>query len=131
MLVRRPFMHIEAHLGEDDVDRWGLEPRHLREVDASEPVQMGAEIKSRFVALGLPMGGRRWGERVLVGIDLGIQGSEDAFDFLIAGRNLLLGKIIECKGLGEREDMLRSIIPLERFDNAVRTGFDTRVSILC
>src|SRR5215831_11017524 len=24
MLVRWPFMHIEAHLGEDDVDRWGL-----------------------------------------------------------------------------------------------------------
>ena len=61
MLVRRPFMHIEAHRGEDDVDRWGLEPRHLREVDTGAPVQMGAEIKSWFVALGLPMGGRRWG----------------------------------------------------------------------
>ena len=24
MLVGRPFMHIEAHLCEDDVDRWGL-----------------------------------------------------------------------------------------------------------
>ena len=24
MFVCRPFMHIEAHLGEDDMDRWGL-----------------------------------------------------------------------------------------------------------
>jgi len=24
MLVCRPFMHIEAHLSEDDMDRWGL-----------------------------------------------------------------------------------------------------------
>ena len=54
-------MPIEVHLGDDDVDRWGLEPRHLREVDASDPVEMGAEIKGRFIALGLPMGGRRWG----------------------------------------------------------------------
>ena len=45
-------MPIEAHLSEDDVDRGGLEPRHLGEVDTSDPVQMGAEIKSRCVALG-------------------------------------------------------------------------------
>jgi hypothetical protein len=54
-------MHIEAHLGEDEVDRWGLEPRPLCEVDTGDPGQMGAEIKSRFVALGVPMSGRRWG----------------------------------------------------------------------
>ena len=61
MLVSRPFMHIEAHLGEDDVDRWGLEPGHLREVDAGDPVEMGPQIKGGFVALGAPMRGRRWG----------------------------------------------------------------------
>jgi hypothetical protein len=63
-------------------------------------------------------------------INQGRKGAEDTFDFLIAGRNLLLGKIIERQGLGEREDMFRSIIPLERFDNGVRTGFDAIVSIL-
>src|SRR6267142_2660281 len=26
MFVGRPFMHIEAHLSEDDMDRWGLSP---------------------------------------------------------------------------------------------------------
>jgi hypothetical protein len=31
MLVGRPLMPIEAHLGEDAMDRWGLEPRHWRE----------------------------------------------------------------------------------------------------
>ena len=61
MFVCRPCMPIEAHLGEDDMDRWGLEPRHLREVDAGEPVEMGPKIKGGFVSVGAPMGGRRWG----------------------------------------------------------------------
>jgi hypothetical protein len=43
------------------MDRWGLEPRHVREVDTGDPGQMGAEIQSRFVALGWPMGGCWWG----------------------------------------------------------------------
>jgi hypothetical protein len=51
MLVGRPLMPIEAHLGEDDMDRWGLEPRHWREVDAGDPVEMGPEIKGGFVSL--------------------------------------------------------------------------------
>ena len=129
MLVRRPWMHIEAHLGTDEVDRWSLEPRHLREVDAGDPVQMGAESTSRCVALGVPMGGRRWGERGLVGIDLGIQGSEDACDFLIAGRDVLLGKVRECEGWCEREDLCGAVIPLQRFGNGVGTGLNTRVPI--
>ena len=61
MLVRRPFMPIEAHRGEDDVDRWGLEPRHLREVDAGDPVEMSSQIKGGFVSLGASMRGRRRG----------------------------------------------------------------------
>ena len=67
---------------------------------------------------------------MLVGIDLGIQGSEDAFDFLIAGRDLLLGKVIEFEGLCEREDMFGAVIPLQRFGNGVCTGFNTIVPIL-
>ena len=61
MLVCGPLMPIEAHLCEDDMDRWGLEPRHVREVHAGHPVEMGTQIKGGFVALGLPMGGRWWG----------------------------------------------------------------------
>ena len=76
------------------------------------------------------MGGRRWGERVRVGIDLGIQGSEDALDFLIAGRDVLLGKVRECEGWGEREDMFGAVIPLQRFGNGVGTGLNTIVPIL-
>jgi hypothetical protein len=49
---------------------------------------------------------------------------------LIAGRDLLLGKIIELKGWREREEMSRAIIPLQRFGNGVRTGFDAIVAIL-
>ena len=130
MLVSRPCMPIEAHLGEDDVDRWGLEPRYVREVDTGDPVQRGAESKSRFVALGVPMGGRRWGERVLVGLNLGSQGSEDALDVLIAGRDLLLGKVLECEGWGEREEMLGAVIPLQRFGHGVGTGLNPIVPIL-
>ena len=67
---------------------------------------------------------------MLVGIDLGIQGSEDALDFLIAGRDLLLGKVIECEGLCEREDMFGAVIPLQRCGNGVCTGFNPIVPIL-
>ncbi len=102
----------------------------MREVDAGDPVQMGAEIKGRFVALGVPMGGRWRGERVLGGIDLGIQGAEDALDFLSAGRDVLLGKVRECEGWGEREDMFGAVIPLQRFGNGVCTGWHAIVPIL-
>ena len=61
MLVCGPCMPIEADLCEDDMDCWGLQPRHLREIDAGDPVEMGPEIKGRFVSLGAPMGGRRRG----------------------------------------------------------------------
>jgi hypothetical protein len=61
MLVGRPFMPIEAHLCEDDMDRGGLSPRHLREVDAGDPVEMGSQIKGGFVSLGASMRGRRRG----------------------------------------------------------------------
>ena len=49
---------------------------------------------------------------MLLRIDEGIKGVEDALDFLIAGRNLLLGEIIERKRLGECEDMFSTVIPL-------------------
>lgn len=127
MLVSRPFMHIEAHLGEDDMDRGSLEPRHVREVDAGDPIEMRTEIKGGFISLGAPMCGRRWGSGMLLRIDEGIKGGEDALNFLIAGRDVLLSKIIECKGLREREEMFRAIIPLQRFGNGFRTGFDAIV----
>ena len=61
MLVGRPLMPIEAHLGEDDMDRWGLSPRHLGEVDAGDPGERGPEIKGGFVAWRAPMRGSRRG----------------------------------------------------------------------
>ena len=59
--VCRPCMPIEAHLSEDDMDRWGLSPRHLREVDTGDPVKMGPEITGGFISLGAPMRSRRRG----------------------------------------------------------------------
>ena len=67
---------------------------------------------------------------MLVGIDLGIQGAEDALDFLIAGGDVLLGKVIEGQRLGEREKMFRPVIALERFGNGLWTGCDAVVPIL-
>ena len=63
-------------------------------------------------------------------IDEGRKGVEDALNFLIAGRDLLMRKIIQREGLGEREDMFRPLIPLQRFGNGVWTGFDAIVAIL-
>jgi hypothetical protein len=60
-LVRRPCMPIAAPRGEEEVERWCLEPRPWREVDARAPGEMGAEINGGLVALGVPMGGRGWG----------------------------------------------------------------------
>ena len=63
-------------------------------------------------------------------VDQGSKGVEDALDFLIAGRDVLMRKILQRAGLGEREDMFRPLIPLQRFGNGVRTGFDAIVPIL-
>jgi len=63
-------------------------------------------------------------------INQGRKGAEDTFDFLSAGRNLLLGKSIERQGLVERADMCRAISPLERVDHGVRTGCEAIVSLL-
>ncbi len=60
-LVRRPLTHSEPHCGEDDGDRWSVSARH---------------VGRGFVALRLPMGGRGWGERVVVRIDQGITSAE-------------------------------------------------------
>jgi hypothetical protein len=57
-------------------------------------------------------------------IDEGRKRAEDALDFLIAFGDVLLGKVIERERLGEREEMFRPIIPLERFGNGLWTGFD-------
>ena len=59
----------------------------------------------------------------------GIKGVEDALDFLIAGRDVVMRNIIQREGLGERADMVRPLIPLQRFGNGVRTGCDARVPI--
>ena len=129
MLLCGPFMHIEADLGEDDMDRWGLSPRYVREIDAGDPVEMGPESKGGCVSLGAPMRGRRRGEGMLLRIDEGIKGVEDALDFLIAGRNVLLGEIIERKGLGKCEDMFGAVIPLEGLGNSVLAGLNAIVPI--
>ena len=61
--------------------------------------------------------------------DQGSKGAKDALHFLIAGRDLLLGTIRERAGLGEREDMCRPLIPLQRF---VVSGLEVmRGSIRC
>ena len=130
MFVCRPFMPIEAHLCEDDMDRRGLSPRHWGKVDAGDAVEMGPEVKGRFVALRLPMRGRRWGQGMGCRIDKGLKRAEDALDFLIAVGEVLLGKVIKRQRLGEREKMFRPVIALERFGNGLRTGFDAVVPIL-
>ena len=66
---------------------------------------------------------------MLLRIDEGIKGVEDALDFLIAGRNVLLGEIIERKGLGKCEDMFGAVIPLEGFGNSVLAGLNAIVPI--
>ena len=119
MFVGWPFRHIEADLCEDDLDCRGLSPRHLGEVDAGDPIKMGPEVKSRFVALWLPMRRRRWRQGMGGRIDSGRKRAEDACDFLIAVGAVLLGKVIERQRLGEREKMCRPVIPFQRFGNSL------------
>jgi hypothetical protein len=129
MVLCRPCRPIEAHLGEDDMDRRGLEPRHLREVDAGDPRERGPEVKGRFVALRWPMRGRRWGQGLGGRIDAGRKRAADALDVLIAVGDGLRGNVIERQRWGERAKMCRPGIPLERFGNGLWTGFDAVVPI--
>src|SRR5216117_3482240 len=57
-----------------------------------------------------------------VGIDQRSKGTQDALDFLIAGRDLLVRKVIQRERLCEREDMFGPVIPLQGFGNSVFTG---------
>jgi len=63
-------------------------------------------------------------------IDEGVKGVEDALNFLITGRDLVLGTIIELEGLGEGENMFGPVIPLQRFGNGVLARFNAIVAIL-
>ena len=128
MVVRRPLTPIEAHFGEDGVDRQGVEARHLGQIHAGDPDRGARRSHAGSCLCGLSMGCRRWREGLGITINQGRQGAEDACDFLIAGRQVLLGTIRECQGWGKRADMFRSLIALQRFDNGVQTGGDARVS---
>ena len=64
-----------------------------------------------------------------VKIDQGFKGAEDTLDFLIAGRDVRLCKIIERQGLCACKDMFRPVIPLQRFGNGVLTGFNAIVPV--
>jgi len=63
-------------------------------------------------------------------IDEGIEGGEDALNVLIAGRDVLLSKIIEREGLGEGEHMFGAVIPLQRFGNGLLVRLHAIVPIL-
>jgi hypothetical protein len=127
MVVCRPCRPLEAHLSEDDMDRWGLSPRHVREGDAGDPGERGPESTGRFVALGAAMRGRRRGSGMVCRSDQGVPGAQDALHVLSAGRDLLLGKVREREGWGEREDMCRPVIPLQRLGHGVLRGCKARV----
>lgn len=127
--VRRPCMPMEAHLGEDDVEREGLYPRDWCEVDAREPVAMCAESTGGLVALGVPMGGRGWGERLRVGLDQGSEGTEDALHCLIAGHPVRRGKGRACQRGGECAAMGGAVIPLQGFGKGGLTGCHARVTV--
>jgi hypothetical protein len=58
--VRRPFPPLEAHCGEDGVDRQGLEARHVGQSHTGAPVQRSAESTRGLGALRWSMG-CRWG----------------------------------------------------------------------
>jgi hypothetical protein len=102
----------------------------LGEVNAGDPIKMGPEVKSRFVALWLPMRRRRWRQGMRCRIDAGLTRAEDAFDFPIAVGDWLLGKVIERQRLGEREKRFRPVIPCKRFRHGLWTGFDAGGPIL-
>ena len=66
---------------------------------------------------------------MFVGIDQGRKGTQDARDFLIASRDLLVRKVIERERLGEREDRCGPVIPLQRFGQDVFTGCNAIVAL--
>jgi hypothetical protein len=101
----------------------------LGEVDAGAAVQMGAQIKGRVISLRLPMRRGWWGDGGDLRIDQSIKGVENVLDVLIAERDVLLGKIIEFKGLGEGENMFGAVISLQRLGNGVLAGFNAIVPI--
>lgn len=66
---------------------------------------------------------------MLLRIDEGIEGAEDALDFLIAVCDVLLGKVIQRERWCACEDMCRALIPLQRFGHGVLSGCNAIVTI--
>ncbi len=66
---------------------------------------------------------------MFVGIDQRSKGTQDALDFLIAGRDLLVRKVIQRERLCERENMFGPVIPLQCFGNGVFTGLNAIVAV--
>jgi hypothetical protein len=128
MFVCRPLMHRKANRSEDDMDRWGLSPRHVRAVAAGDRVERGPESKGRCVSLGAPRRGRRRGEGMVGRIAQGVKGAQDARHVLLAGRHLRLGQVRAREGWGEREDLCRPGIPLQRFGNGGLSRCNASVS---
>ncbi len=107
MFLGRTCRPLEAHLGAAAMERRGLSPRHVGEVDTGEPSEMGPGL-----------GGR---------IDAGRTRAEDALDCLIAVGEVLLGKVRERQRWGTRAKMCRPVIPRERFGHGLGTGCDAVV----
>jgi hypothetical protein len=64
---------------------------------------------------------------MLLRIDEGIEGGEDALDVLIAGRDVLLRNIRACEGLGEGAHLYGAVIPLQRFGHGLLVRLHARV----
>ena len=127
MFLGRTCRPLEAHLGAAAMERRGLSPRHVREVDAGEPSEMGPEVKGWCVPWRVPRRGRRWGPGLGGRIDAGRTRAEDALDCLIAVGEVLLGKVSERQRWGTRAKMCRPVIPRERFGHGLGTGCDAVV----
>jgi hypothetical protein len=125
----RELAQVGAEFGEEGIDCGGVQAGDLREVDPENPVQLGAEIEARRVALGLAMGRSGWREWVRGRIDLARERGEQALDLPVALGDQLLVVPVRPQGLPQGEEMFGPVVPDQGLGDRVRRSLDPVVAV--
>ena len=130
VLLGGPAAHIGANLGEQPEGTVGADSVELREVDAGEVVERGANVEPwLIVARLLP---RPWrGQRAGGGGDLGGQRVDVGLDRRVAGGQLALKRVVELEVLLQHEEVLGAVVPGEGGRDLGRRGLTPVVPMLC
>ena len=118
---------IRAQFGEENQGGVDLEAGHLGQIDATKPIEFGAGIEVRFVALRffVLQSGRR--QRVLVQIHFTVEAGEQPLGLLVTLSDELLIMPPGVQGLLNDEEMFGAPVAVQTAGDHVAAGLDAMI----